>query len=58
MMCRPIFGSSNDVALDSGFCVSKVITEFGAKGVYLLDLIKKWCYLPKGVPGGLIDTHF
>ena len=33
-MCRPIFGSGKDVVLDSRFCVAKIITELGAKGVY------------------------
>ena len=57
-MCRPIFGSGKAVVLDSGFCVTKVITELEARGVYAADLIKKRRYCPKGVPGDLIDSHF
>ena len=57
-MCRPIFGSGKDVVLDSGFCVAKVIAELEAKGVYAAALIKKRHYGPKGVLGGLVDTHF
>ena len=42
----------------SVFFVSKGITDLKTKGVYVLDLIKKGRYWPKGVPGDLIDTHF
>ena len=44
--------------LDSGFCVTKIITYIKSKVVYVADLIKKLRYLPKGVPGDLIYTHF
>ena len=48
----------NAVVLNSEFCAAKVITEFEYKGVYVSALIKKRSYLPTGVPGDLIDTHF
>ena len=57
-MCRPIFGSGKAVVLDSGFCVTKDITDIEAKGVYSEDLIRKRRYWPNGVPGKLIGTHF
>ena len=57
-VCRPIFGSGKAIALDSGFCVTEVITDLKSKGVYAEYLIKKWYYCPKGVPGHLIDTNF
>ena len=56
--CRPIFGSGEDVVLDSGFCVAKGITYIESKGVYAKALINKWHYWLKVVPGDLIDTHF
>ena len=37
---------------------AKGITELEAKGVYVVAMIKKRRYWPKGVPGDLIDTHF
>ena len=40
-MCRPIFGSSKAVVLDSVFCVAKFITEIKPKGVYAVAMIKK-----------------
>ena len=57
-MCKPIFGIGKAVVLNSGFCVSKGITELEAKGVYSRALIKKRHYWPKGVPRDLIDNHF
>ena len=57
-MCRTIFGSWEAVVLDSGFCVSKDITELETKGVYAGALIKKWSYCRKLVLWYLIDTHF
>ena len=57
-MCRPIFGSGEAVVLGSIFCVAKVITGLESKGVYAEALIKKQRYWPKGVPGGIYDTHF
>ena len=33
-MCKPIFGSGNDVVFDSGFYVEKGIVELESKGVY------------------------
>ena len=58
MMCRPIFGSSKAVVLDSGFCAAKSITDLKSKCVYAAALIKKRHYWPKLVPSDLIDTHF
>ena len=57
-MCRPIFLSGKVVVLYSELFVSKVITEFESKCVYVAALIKKRCYWTKGVPGDLIDTKF
>ena len=57
-MCKPIFGTGEAVVLDSGFCVDIGITELESKGVYAGAIIEKRRYWPKGVPGGLIDTHF
>ena len=56
--CRHIFGSGNDVVLDSGFCATKSIIDLEYKVVYAAYLIKKRYYWPKGFPGDLIDTHF
>ena len=58
MMCRPIFGTDKAVVLESGFCVDKSITELETNGVYMVALIKKRRCWPKGVTGGIIDTHF
>ena len=57
-MCRHIFGSGKAIALDSGFVFAKGIIELESKGVYEADMIKKWNYRPKGVPGELIANHF
>ena len=57
-MCRPIFGSGKTVVLDSGFCVTKGITELESKSFNDIALIKKQRCCPKVVPGDLIDTHF
>ena len=57
-MCRHIFWSGKDFVLDRGFCVAKGIEEIKAKGVYVVALIKKRIYWPKGVPGYLIDINF
>ena len=58
IMCRPIFGSGKTVVLDSGFCVTKGITELESKSFNDIALIKKRRYWPKVIPGDLIDTHF
>ena len=42
-MCRPIFGSGDSIVLDSGFCVTKGITELKYKGAYTPYMIKKRC---------------
>ena len=57
-MCRPKLGQGKDVVLDVGFCVAKGITDLEAKVIYVAALIKKRRYLPRAVPGYLIDTHF
>ena len=43
-ICRPMFGSRKDVVLDSGFYITKGITDLEFKGVYVADLIKKRRY--------------
>ena len=44
--------------MDSDFFFAKGIIDIRSKGVYAEAIIKRRCYCPKGVPGGLIDTHF
>ena len=53
-----IFGSGKAVVLYSRFCVDKGITELESKCMYEANMVKKWCYWPKGVPVDLIYTHF
>ena len=57
-MCEPIFSTGMCVVLDSGFCVSKGITDLLEFGVYDAALIKKLKYWPKGIPGDAIDKYF
>ena len=57
-MCKPIFSNGKCVVLDSGFCVSKGITDLWEFGVYASALIKKRKDYPKGVPGYSIDQYF
>ena len=57
-MCEPIFSTGKCVVLDSGFCVSKGITDLLDFGVYAAAIIKKQKYWPKGVPGDTIDKYF
>ena len=57
-MCRTIFGSGKAVVWDSGFCVTKGITELKDKGIYVEALTKKRGYWPKGVPSKQINTNF
>ena len=57
-MTNPLFGKGEAVVLESGFCVDKSITELETNGVYMVALIKKRRCWPKGVTGGIIDTHF
>ena len=57
-ICRPIFGSGKAVVFDSGMCVAKVITELKSKIFHAETMIKKRRYWTKGVPGGLVYTHF
>ena len=54
-MCEPIFSTGNCFVLDSGFFVSKGITDFLEFGVYAVAHIKNRKYRPKGVPGDAID---
>ena len=57
-MCEPIFSTGKCDVIDSGFCVSKVITDLLEFGVYVDELIKKRKYWPKGIPGDAIDKYF
>ena len=57
-ICIPIFGSRKNLVLDSGFCVSKGISDIEPKSVYAGYMIKNQSFWPKGVPGDLNDTHF
>ena len=54
-MCKPIFGTVNDVVFDSEFCVAKGIVELEASGG---ALIKKRWYWPNNVPGSDIYKKF
>ena len=44
--------------MHSEFFVATGIIELKDKGLYSEAIIKRRCYCPKRVPGGLIDTHF
>ena len=57
-ICEPAFSSGKCVVIDSGFFVSKGITDLLEVGVYAAALIKKRKYWPKGVPGDSIDQYF
>ena len=57
-MCETIFSTSKCVVLDSGFCVSKGITDLLEFDIYDPALIKERKYWPKGVPGDIIDPYF
>ena len=57
-MCEPITSTGECVVLDSGFFVSKGITDLLEFGVYTAALIKKRKYWPKGVQGDAIDKYF
>ena len=57
-MFIPIFASGKAVVLESGFCVTKSITDLDEEGVYVTSMIKKMYYCPNGVPGDLIDNQF
>ena len=57
-ICEPIFSTGKCVVIESGFCVSKVITDLLEFGVYTAELTKKRKYWPKGVLGDAIDQYF
>ena len=57
-MCKPIDGTGKEVILDSGFCVSKIITKKEDKVLYEVSLIKKRCCCLKEFTETLIDTRF
>ena len=57
-LTRPIWGSSKDVVLDSGFCVLQGIAELQKKGVFAAALIKKRKYWSKYIDGDGIKAHF
>ena len=57
-MCEPISSTGKCVVLDSGFCVSKGITELFEFVVYTDVLIKKRKYCTKGVLGYAIEHYF
>ena len=54
-MCDQIFSTGKCVVLDSGFWLSKEITNLLGFGVYTAALIKKRKYWPNGVPVDAID---
>ena len=56
-MCDPIFSTGNCVVIESGFCVSKGITDLLEVGVYAAALTKKRKYWPKVVPGYTINKY-
>ena len=57
-MYQGVRGFGRVVILNSGFYVLGGIIELRQMGVYTGALIKKRRYLPKHVPGGLIDEYF
>ena len=57
-MCKLIFGTVNDMVLESGFCVVKGNTELEARYFYVKALIKKRRLFLKGFIGDLIDNNF
>ena len=57
-MCDPIFSKGKAVVMDSDFFVENRIVILAAKRLYSGTLIKKRRYLPKRVPGYLIDQNF
>ena len=54
-ICEPIFSTGKCVVLDSGFCVSKEITDLLESGIYAAAIINKCKYWPKDVPGDAIE---
>ena len=58
MISRPVFGSGKAVVLNSGFCVTKFITELKSKVFYVASQTKKRSCWSNGVPGDPIYTHF
>ena len=54
-MCKPLFGKSHRLVLDSAFCVVEGLHELALRGVYSSAVAKKRRYWPKHVRGKAVQ---